>query len=234
MAWCCPVCVLSHRVRPRCWSSRTSDPKILLITHARCPSAMCATSKTSRSPSGSQMPQVRSFFFFSLTTNAWMLEMPLCVQTCTWIHKAKIFSSVFIFLLWLLHFFFQLPISSNFPLHARCVSAQESLSPLKKKKHLPSCVRNSILLSSSHCLSLSVSVCFPFFSWVCHLTFHSNALSLSISSSEYQCTILSICLVFLLLRSGPSAVIQLSHSVISNSLYTPLSICTPSLSNSVT
>lgn len=67
LAWCCPVCVLSHRGRPRCWSSKTSDPMTLLITHARCRCVMCATLRTSQSPSGSQMLQVRFFVYFFLS-----------------------------------------------------------------------------------------------------------------------------------------------------------------------
>lgn len=65
----------------------------------------------------------------------------------------------------------------------------------------------------------------------------TQTCSQSISSSASQRAILSICLVFLLLRTHLRAVScnsVVTLPVISNSLYTPLSICTPSPGKSVT
>lgn len=47
------------RVKPKSWSWRTFDPRIMPATHARCLSAMSAVSLTNPSPSSSQTPQVR-------------------------------------------------------------------------------------------------------------------------------------------------------------------------------
>lgn len=138
----------------------------------------------------------------------------------------------------------------TFPLRARCVSTAESLA-LCLFLSLLKCLSSffffffflpeqgvGILLSSSHFLtscnlSLSLSSLWMGFSsalWLCHSDF---PLSLSVSSPASHCLSVLFFLFFFFyccdLVSGPSAVIQLSHSLLSSIRSTPhLSVCTPS------
>lgn len=54
-----PLFFPNPRVKPKSWSWRTFDLRIMPVTHARCLSAMSAASLTKPSPSSSQTPQVR-------------------------------------------------------------------------------------------------------------------------------------------------------------------------------
>lgn len=128
-------------------------------------------------------------FCFSLTTNT-------CLKFCCVYRRVHAFFLAFS--VSCVDFFRDYPISSDFSLHA-CVLAEELLSPLRLNV---SCLVEEIAFSFhplifSVSLSLSPWVFLSFHGFfLCPLTFHSNALSLFISSSDSQCNVLSVCLVF--------------------------------------
>lgn len=218
---------------------------------------MCVALKISRSPSISQMPPVSCFLWFCciLRTHKGPTHRNACV--CTDIHMPSESQHLSLFYHFLAMIFFLrslLILSSHLPfLFMFAVSwHQESLNVclfFSLLKCLPSLLVWEIEhpLSSSpfltfFTLSLSQSFCsFPSSFLMCFssapLTFHSNLLPLSLFACLAQHAILSICLVFLLLRAHLGAVScnsVVTLTVISNSLYTSLSISTPSPGNSVT
>ncbi len=198
---------------------------------------MCVTSRISRSLSGSQTPQVRFFvncffFFFQNTSKTNTCLKCLCVHG----HVRGFAKPRFVFPPLPCFFFFcTLPLSLCLFLSLlKClpsVLVQEiafSFHPLIFSLPLIS------LSSFSLCLPVSVS---PFFPWVFPLPFDFPLrFALHLLACLPVC-ILSICLVFLLPRTHVRAVScnsVVTLPVISNSLYTLLSICTPSPGNVLT
>lgn len=133
---------------------------------------MSATSKTSLSPSDSQMPQVSYlivfFFWFPLKTNT-------CLKFCCVYRRVHAFTKPRFFLKFSIScfdfctfYFCDYPISADFSLHG-CVLAEELLFPLRLNA---SCLVEEIAFSFQPLIfPVSVSLDFPVLSWVFPLPF---------------------------------------------------------------